>query len=183
MMESYEISDTRRTIERVNALDREEFVRLVGPVFERSPWIVEAVWPARPFASVEQLHQRLCDVVRAAGEARQLRLIRAHPDLVGRAAESGTHTAESKREQASAGLDRLSAEEAALFRKYNERYRDRFGFPFIICARLNKKDAILAAFPRRLQNSREQELQTALAEVFQIARLRLADIIKRCLTC
>ncbi|HEY4282773.1 MAG TPA: 2-oxo-4-hydroxy-4-carboxy-5-ureidoimidazoline decarboxylase, partial [Chthoniobacterales bacterium] len=84
---------------------------------------------------------------------------------------------ESSREQATAGLGELSSEEIARFRDYNTRYRERFGFPFVICARLNKKDAILQAFPIRLQNSRQQEMETALREIFKIAELRLKDLI------
>jgi len=99
-------------------------------------------------------------------------MIRAHPDLVGRAAL----TAESAREQAGAGLNQLSPEEIALFQRHNAAYREKFGFPFVICARLNKKEAILAGFERRLPHSREQEIQAALEEIFKIAELRLRDL-------
>jgi OHCU decarboxylase len=111
--------------------------------------------------------------VQAAADEAQLALIREHPDLVGRA----VLTTESKGEQAAAGLMNLTPPEASLFDRYNREYRARFGFPFVICARLNKKDAILAAFPTRLQNSPEDERATALGEIFKIARLRLADLI------
>ena len=116
----------------------------------------------------------MCDVVCSASLDEQLALIRAHPDLVGRI----VLTAESKGEQAAAGLTDLSAEEVALFDGYNRDYKARFGFPFIICARLNKKDAILTAFPIRLQNSAEAERTAALAEIFKIARLRISDLIQ-----
>jgi OHCU decarboxylase len=171
--------NTRRwTMAELDAMDRDEFTRVVGPVFEHSPWIAEETWGQRPFSSLEELHLALCDTVAAASEAKQVALIQAHPDLVGRAALAGTLTAASTNEQASAGLDRLSAEEVALFQKHNAAYRERFGFPFVICARLNKKEAILAAFPTRLKNTRGQEIQTALAEIETIARLRLEDLIK-----
>lgn len=124
------------------------------------------------------LHAALCAAVRAAGEERQLALIRAHPDLVGRLALAGQLTRESTHEQASAGLDRLTAEEVALFQQSNAAYQARFGFPFVICARLNKKEAILAGFQARLQNSPEQEVAAALEEIFKIAELRLGDLIK-----
>jgi OHCU decarboxylase len=113
----------------------------------------------------------------ASDEARKLALIRAHPDLAGRAARAGTLTAASTREQASGGLDQLSAEEAALFDKYNREYRARFGYPFVICARQNKKEAMLAGFEQRLKNSPQQEIETALAEIFKIAELRLRELI------
>jgi 2-oxo-4-hydroxy-4-carboxy-5-ureidoimidazoline decarboxylase len=160
----------------LNALDRNEFVRVVGSVFEHSPWIAEAVWARRPFANVETLHAAMCDIVRAAGEEKQLALIRAHPDLVGKLALAGQLTKESTGEQASAGLDRLTPEEVALFQTNNAAYQAKFGFPFIVCARLNKKDAILNGFNVRLQNSREQEIQAALGEIFKIAELRLRDL-------
>ena len=157
----------------VNALERAEFVRALGPVFEHSPWVAEAVADRRPFGSVEALWETMCTAVRAAPGERQTALIRAHPDLVGRA----VLTAESQGEQAAAGLSDLSPEDAAMFGGYNAEYKARFGFPFVICARLNKKDAILAAFPVRLRNDEAQERATALGEIYKIARLRLEDLI------
>src|SRR5690606_39037515 len=97
--------------------------------------------------------------------------------LVGRLARAGQLTHESTREQASAGLDRLSPDEIAAFDRHNAAYQAKFGFPFVICARENRKDAILAAFPVRLAHSREQEIATALAEIGKIAWLRLADAV------
>ena len=161
------------SLSHVNSLSNEEFVRLVGPVFEHSPWIAESVASSRPFASVATLHSVMCDAVRQAGEERQLALICAHPDLVGRT----VLTAESKGEQAAAGLAGLATEEITLFDRYNRAYKAQFGFPFVICARLNKKEAILKAFPVRLKNSRADEITTALGEIFKIADLRLADLI------
>src|SRR6266568_6674410 len=108
------------TLAQMNAISRDEFVRIVGPVFEHSPWIAEATSLKRPFASMEELHRALCQTVANAGEEKQLALIRAHPDLVGRAALAGTLTPESTREQASAGLDRLSPEEIATFTRLNQ---------------------------------------------------------------
>jgi OHCU decarboxylase len=116
-------------------------------------------------------------VVRSASTDEQLGLIRAHPDLVGRLAREGRLTRESTGEQAAAGLDQLSTDEVAAFERYNAEYLERFGFPFVICARENRKDAILAAIPKRLANSREQEIATALAEIDKIARLRMNDAI------
>ena len=156
----------------LNQLNEAEFTRIVGPVFEHSPWIAEATWSRRPFATAEELRAALCQTVRAAGEEKQLALIRAHPDLVGRA----TLTRESAGEQASAGLNALSPAEIALFQKQNAAYREKFGFPFVICARLNDKKAILAGFERRLKNSPAQEISAALEEIFKIAELRLRDL-------
>lgn len=161
------------SLSQINGLPREEFVQIVGPVFEHSPWIADRVWKARPFVSVAALHAAMCDVAGTATEEEQVALIRAHPDLVGRV----VLTAESQGEQAAAGLTDLSPEEVAQFDRYNHEYKARFAFPFVICARLNRKDAILAAFPIRLQNSAAQERTTALGEIFKIAQLRLNDLI------
>jgi OHCU decarboxylase len=166
-----------RTISELNQLEHAGFVRVVGTVFENSPWIAEMTWAKSPFASLEDLHRALCETVKNAGEEKQLALIQAHPDLVGRAALAGTLTRESTGEQAGAGLNQLSTKEIDLFQKQNAAYKNKFGFPFVICARLNKKDAILAGFEHRLNNSREQEIKTALEEIFKIAELRLRDLI------
>jgi 2-oxo-4-hydroxy-4-carboxy-5-ureidoimidazoline decarboxylase len=167
------------TLAEINLLAQSDFVRAIGPVFEHSPWIAEATWPKRPFDTLEHLHLQLCETVLKAGDEKQLALIRAHPDLVGRAALAGTLTRESNNEQASAGLNTLSPDEVAMFQKSNAAYQARFGFPFVICARLNKKEAILAGFETRLNHPREQEIKTALEEIFKIAELRLRDLISR----
>jgi 2-oxo-4-hydroxy-4-carboxy-5-ureidoimidazoline decarboxylase len=164
------------SLDELNRLDQVEFTQTIGPVFEHSPWIAENTWSARPFRDVEHLHETLCRTVMAAGQEKQLALICAHPDLVGRAALAGSLTRESTGEQASAGLNRLSPDEIALFQKQNLAYRDKFGFPFVICARLNKKEAILAGFEQRLKNSRAEEIRAALGEIFKIAELRLRDL-------
>jgi len=168
---------TRRTLSEINSLSCGEFVRVFGAVFEHSPWIAEMTWAKRPFASAAQLREALCDTVKKSGAEKQLALLRAHPDLVGKLAQESRLTAESTREQASAGLDRLTPDEVEQFQRNNAAYQERFGFPFIICARLNKKEAILAAFPRRLGHPREEEIKTALEEVYKIAELRLRDLI------
>lgn len=161
---------------RLDALNRataEDFVRVVGPVYEHSPHFALRAAARRPFASADDLRQALKREVETASHEEKLALIKAHPDLVGRA----VLTAESQGEQAAAGLTDLSPEEAARFRDYNAAYRGRFGFPFIICARLNKKDAILEAFPRRLAHDADTERNAALEEIHKIAALRLHDIL------
>jgi allantoate deiminase len=165
------------SITQLNKMDRAEFIAVCGGCFEHSPWIAERAWDRRPFDSVDDLHEKLCSVVRAANAGEQLSLIRAHPDLVGSLAREGKLTRESTGEQAAAGLMTLTPEEIAAFERYNVAYRKKFDFPFIICARANKKEAILAAFPHRLQNDRPQEIAIALREIFKIARLRLMDTV------
>jgi OHCU decarboxylase len=167
----------RPTITQLNELDQNQFVSICGGSFEHSPWIAERAWNNRPFASVGDLHEKLTRVVAESNMEEKLSLVRAHPDLVGKLARDGKLTRESSTEQSAAGLNRLSPDEIAAFEKFNAEYRSKFGFPFVICARQNRKEAILEAFPRRLKNSRETELAAALAEVFKIARLRLADVV------
>jgi 2-oxo-4-hydroxy-4-carboxy-5-ureidoimidazoline decarboxylase len=167
----------KESLQSLNTCTRDEFVRVCGPFFEHSPWIAERSYAKRPFASVDALHASLVQTMHDATTDEQVKLIAAHPDLVGRLAREGKLTHESTREQAAAGLAALSAREMELFGRYNAEYRAKFGFPFVICARENKKDAILAAFPARLQNSRELEIDAALAEIAKIARLRLLDVV------
>jgi OHCU decarboxylase len=161
----------------VNQLSRDEFVTALGPLFEGSPWIAEATWPARPFASLDQLHQALCATMYAAPLERQIALIQAHPDLAGKAAIAGELTAESTREQSSAGLDQLSPAEFADFTRLNTAYREKFGFPFVICAREHHKISILEHFAARLEHARDREIRAALDEIAKIARLRLLDVV------
>lgn len=168
----------KATLAELNAADLPRFLAVCGPLFEHSPWIAERTWPQRPFASLDALHQALVATVDGATQAEQVALIAAHPDLVGRAALAGQLTKESTSEQAAAGLGGLSADEVRQFQEYNHAYREKFGFPFVICARQNKKDAILAAFPVRLVNTRDEEITTALAEIAKIGRLRLIDAVE-----
>jgi OHCU decarboxylase len=166
-------------LDEVNALTAEEAVATLGHLFEHSPWIVEKTWGQRPFTSRADLHRALVETVRRAPVARQEALIRAHPDLVGRAALAGTLTRESTGEQAAAGLHAgaLTEEEIAAFARNNAAYRERFGFPFVMCARENQKESILAGFASRLPNTREAEIRQALREIEKIAWYRLADVV------
>jgi 2-oxo-4-hydroxy-4-carboxy-5-ureidoimidazoline decarboxylase len=167
----------QRRVADLSAMSREQFLAALGFLLEHSPWIVEAAWARRPFADRDDLHARLVAVVREAPLERQVALIQAHPDLAGRAAIAGELTAASTREQASAGLDRLSPEEYRRFHALNDAYRARFGFPFIIAVRENTKESILASFQARLGNDRAAEVRTALDEIGKIVRLRLADAV------
>jgi OHCU decarboxylase len=161
----------------LSGLDERRFVGALGALFEHSPWVAAAAWHRRPFSSGADLHGALAAAMRDAPRERQLALIRAHPDLAGREAAQGTLTRESSREQASAGLDRLTAAQVEALRRLNRSYRERFGFPLIVCVREHTRASILAWGAARLENSREQELETALGEISKIAQLRLADLI------
>ena len=170
-------SKASHTLLEVNGWDQAAFAGVLGPVFEQSPWVAERTWSKRPFESLEALQGGLFETVMASTEEEKLALIRAHPDLVDRAALKGALTASSAQEQASAGLDKLSAEEAGLFGEFNHAYRSKFGFPFVICARMNKKAAILDGFRARLDHTRAEEIERALDEIGKIAYLRLQEII------
>lgn len=165
-------------VSELNDGSAERFVAHVGPVFEHSPWIAEAAWSGRPFRSRDDLQAKLLATLRTAPREQQVALIRAHPDLAGRLARENALTAASTGEQASAGLDRLSPEELARFTAANALYRERFGFPFVICARLNDKMAMLRAFERRLPLPVDEEIGNALTEIGKIAALRLADLVQ-----
>jgi 2-oxo-4-hydroxy-4-carboxy-5-ureidoimidazoline decarboxylase len=165
------------TLDELNVADEAVFVNTLGFIFEDSPWVAARAWPLRPFADVGELHAAMCALVAAAPLDERLALIRAHPDLVGRAARDGTLSAASADEQAAAGLDRLEPEEAAMFATLNAAYTARFGFPFVICVRENKRDAIVSGLRSRTRNDRATEIATALREIEQIARLRLAGAI------
>lgn len=145
-------------------------------LFEHSPW-VEARADARP--SSGDRHADLMAVVHEATPDEQLALIRAHPELAGKAAIDRTLTDASAGEQASAGLDRLTPAEYERFHTLNAAYRARFDFPFIICVRLTDKTGILAAMEQRLDHDRDEEVATAIAQIGEIVRLRLADTEKQ----
>lgn len=139
-------------------------------LFEHSPWVEERA-DARPWSG--DRHADLMAIVREATSEEQLSLIRAHPELAGKAAVDGKLTEASAAEQASAGLDRLTQAEFDRFHTLNAAYREKFGFPFIICVRLTEKAGILAAMERRLENDRNTEIATAVDEIGKIVRLRL----------
>ncbi len=147
--------------------------RFLG-LFEHSPWVVEQAFADAPFADAQALQQAMLRVVQGAGEAAQLALIRAHPEL---AAREVNLTEASSAEQEGAGLRALTAEEFTRFAALNAAYRERFGFPFIICVRLHSKAGILAQFAQRLENDADTEREAALAEIGKITWLRLQDMV------
>ena len=155
-------------------LSEEQFLAVYGGIYEHSPWVAQAVWDARPLPdAVDALHAAMKAAVDAAPRERRLALIRAHPDLAGRAAVAGALSAASTAEQAGAGLDRCSPDEVAAFQELNAAYKARFGFPFVIAVRGLDRGDILDAFRRRLANDADTEFDTAMEQIHTIARLRL----------
>ena len=172
-------SSIQHALAALNSCDRGAFVAALGDLFEHAPWVADEAYAKRPFRDLDGLHRALCETMLGASAERQLALIRAHPDLAGRLARAGELTAASAWEQSAAGLDRLATGESSEIQHLNEAYKARFGFPFIICARLNAKEAIVAAMRARAGNTREAELSTALGEIAKIARLRLNEAVKK----
>jgi 2-oxo-4-hydroxy-4-carboxy-5-ureidoimidazoline decarboxylase len=162
----------------LNAVGTAEFCSGLDGLWEHSPWIVERVAGARPFHSMDDLAAAMWSAVVSAPVEQKLALLRAHPDLAGKLARAGALTDDSANEQASLGLDRLSDDEYEAFTTMNNSYRERFGFPFIICVRDNTKDSIRAAFESRLPHSHDEEMQIALDEVRKIAEYRLSDRVR-----
>ncbi len=167
----------RLGIDDAAALSREAFVARFGGVFEDSPWIAEQAYDSGPWSGVDALHAAMVAVVDAAPPDARLALIRAHPELAGKAAIAGTLTPESTREQAAAGLDRLTPQQHADVLALTAAYRERFGFPFVVCAREHTADTIIAAARARLDHDTAAEERTALAEIAKIAALRLDDLV------
>lgn len=170
------------SVAAVNDLDAAAFTARFGDIAEHSPWVAERAAAARPFASREAVVKAFAAAVRDAPPESQLALIRAHPDLADRAAVAddvggGDIAAESRREQAGAGLDRLTPEEFERFADLNACYRVRFGFPFIFAVKGANKEMILAAFEERIGNDAATERATALANVERILRFRIEDRI------
>ena len=181
----------RVTIDEVNDLDQREFVGRFANLYESSPWVAERAWRERPFGGLSDLHEAFVGAMYEAPEERRMALIRAHPDLAGKAAVAGELTPESTSEQASAGLDRLTQEEYEAFTRMNADYTERFGFPMIVCVREHTKmpstadetptitkETILQNARDRLKNSREEEIEVALGEIAKIARFRLEDLVE-----
>jgi 2-oxo-4-hydroxy-4-carboxy-5-ureidoimidazoline decarboxylase len=158
----------------LNQMSQEEFVKILGAVFEDMPAIARRVWHQRPFADVTQLHQSMVEIVKNMSRDRQLTLIRAHPDLGSKAKMAQA----SVQEQAGVGLDRLTLQEYDRFQSLNQAYKDKFGIPFIVAVKNHTKTSILEAFERRLENTVDVEMARAIAEIGEIARFRLLALIR-----
>ncbi|MBL4873217.1 MAG: 2-oxo-4-hydroxy-4-carboxy-5-ureidoimidazoline decarboxylase [Rhodobacteraceae bacterium] len=154
-------------------LPKSTFVEQFGGVYEHSAWVAEKAFDDGLPSGVESMIATLRAIIEAAGEAPQLALLRAHPDLAGKLAKTGELTAESTSEQAGAGLDECTPEEFAEFTHLNDTYKTKFGFPYILAVKGRHRVEILDNFRARVDNSTQQEFREALDQVHQIARLRL----------
>lgn len=161
---------------------RDDFLARFGGIFEHSQWVAEQAFDEGGFAeplTVSKVHGAMVTAFRAAPYEAKLAVLRAHPDLAGKLAISGGLTEDSKKEQAGAGLDRLTPDEHARFTTVNTSYTTKFGFPFIIAVKGLNKDDILSAFETRINNTKDQEFETACAQVERIALLRLTAILPK----
>lgn len=164
-------------LDQLNRVSKDAFVAALSGIFEHSLWVPETAANERPFASIAALHRRMCDIVETAGEAKQLALINAHPELAGKAAVRGELTAESTREQSGAGLDQCTQQEFDKLLQLNAAYRDKFGFPFILAVRGYDRHGIIANFEARVSHTRADELRASLDQIYRIARFRLDDLL------
>lgn len=169
------VQESPIALDAANGMSADAFVRTFGEIAERSPWVAAEAAKARPFASREAMIVAFQEAIRRAAPARQHALLVAHPDLAGRAAIAGDLTDDSRREQAGAGLDRLTPEEFARFTAMNAAYRERHGIPFIFAVRGATRHDILAGFVARKDNPPDVEFAMALGQVARIVRFRLED--------
>ncbi len=165
---------TTLDLRAVNAMERSAFTAALGDIFEHSPWVADAAWAGRPFASVTALHAAMMAAVRASGRSRQIEFLRGHPPLSGAAVRAGTMTSDSIAEQRSAGLEALSAAEEEALARMNRDYEARHGIPFIVCVRHYTRAGIFAELASRSARDPVQELDEAMRQIGFITGLRLA---------
>jgi len=168
---------TEKTLAELNACSKEDFVAALANIFEYSPWIAEKAAERRPFAGVTELFSAMREVVEQAAPGQRLALIKAHPDLADKTKQGDMLTAESSAEQNSVGLDRLSEAEYQAFDRVNNAYREKFGFPYIVCVRRHTKDSILRDFAKRLPNDPATEVAASISEICKIAALRTDQLV------
>ncbi|XP_002741153.1 2-oxo-4-hydroxy-4-carboxy-5-ureidoimidazoline decarboxylase-like [Saccoglossus kowalevskii] len=166
-------------ISDVNQLEFDEFTSKFGNVIEHATLITAAVWSERPFRSLTHLHDEICKFIDTLPDTGKAGILRCHPDLAGKLSQAGTLTSESTKEQSGSGLLSLTEDERNYLQQCNAKYRNKFGFPFVICARENKKDAIMKGFKTRLDNSMVDELNTGIREVKKIGWYRLLDLVDK----
>jgi len=173
--------DGARLKVKASEVDEATFLKTYGGIYEHSLWVTEGAWAARTgdnLDSIAGLHAAMTAVVEAAEESKKMALLCAHPDLAGKLAVGEVLTADSRSEQAGAGLDTCSAEEYEELQSLNSAYKEKFAFPFIIAVKGHDRQSILAHFRARLLGDRETEFKTAIVEVHKIARIRLNQLTK-----
>ncbi len=166
-------------LDTLNQLSDSDFVETLGAIYEHSPWVAEGVAMQRPFCSVDELAAAMKAVVEKSDVATRIALLRAHPEFAGKAAMSGELTDASTQEQGSLSLNSLPPEQHKKMQQFNQRFMERFGFPGIVAVRMQRSvEGIFALFEQRLENTPEQEIDAAIAQVHLIALCRLQDLIE-----
>lgn len=169
---------SRISLNELNAMSSADFTARLSAIFEHSSWIAERTAAQRPFASVNALHQAMAGTVRSASQDERLRLIRAHPELAGKAAVCGELTDQSTQEQKGAGLDQCSPDEFERMQELNHQYNEKFGFPFVMAVKGHDRGSILQHFAQRLENQREVEAAECIEEIIRIGGYRLVDAVR-----
>lgn len=164
-------------LDTLNSVSPADFIDALGGIYEHSPWVAHAIVAQRPFADPDALARAMARAVEDAGEDAQMALIRAHPQLAGKAAIAGELTESSTREQRGAGLDQCTPEEFARLTQLNDAYQEKFGFPFILAVKGHTRDSILANLAARLPNGVAEERTEALRQIDRIARFRLEALL------
>jgi 2-oxo-4-hydroxy-4-carboxy-5-ureidoimidazoline decarboxylase len=167
----------RISLQHLNSCPPEAFGTALADIWEHAPWVARSVAGQRPFADADALHRAMVAVVAALGDDERIAFYGGHPELAGDDARRGTMTAASVDEQGTLGLERMGAHDARRWDELNRAYRERFGFPFILCIRRHTRESALQAFEQRLRNDRAAEMANALDEIAAITRLRLDRLI------
>lgn len=165
-------------LDHLNHCSPDDFCAAMADIWEHAPWVAAQTVAQRPFASADALHSAMLAVVAGLDEPARIRFYAGHPELGGELARTGAMNAASTDEQASLGLGQLQAAEAQRWDGLNRAYRERFGFPFILCIRQHSLASALLVFEQRLGHTRQRELQLALNEIAAISRLRLARYLQ-----
>ena len=164
-------------INKINKLSQSEFIKVFANIFENSIWIAEELYKQKPFVSFKELSLKMLDIFENANKKKQLITINAHPDLADKT-KIGSLTAESNKEQAGVGLDQCTEKEFEEFKKLNETYKKKFGFPFIYAVKNKSKEEILSNFRQRVSYDISVEFNEAKKQVKKIASLRLNELNK-----
>ncbi len=165
-------------INKINKLSQSEFIKVFANIFENSIWIAEELYKQKPFDNFEELSLKMLDIFENTSKKKQLIILNAHPDLADKTKISSL-TPNSKKEQSNVGLDQCTEEEFRQFKNLNDKYKKKFGFPFIFAVKNKSKKEILSNFRQRVSYDISVEFNEALKQVRKIASLRLNEINKR----
>ena len=162
------------SIDKVNKLNKSDFISIFGNVFEKTEWIAQKSYDSKPYKNFEELFSKMVEIFENSNKESHIKILNAHPDL----AVERKLTDDSKNEQKNASLNQCTNEEFVEFKKLNEEYKKKFGFPFIIAVKGNNKEEILNSFRQRITNNINLEFEEAKKQVKKIANFRLSEIIK-----